>query len=217
MKQLIFFGVLLLVFFGIGCKREELFVLSILLLLFSLGRHYMLERRLSMHKLKIESHQQTIQEMMEQICWFEKECASLAEQEHLKLLKNGYLSESLCRLRKRFKEVDEQREEFNSKTVTYDFLSTDDSILSKEYESIIHVYRFYNAPLVAYLCSPNLRLTSYEVLLCVFSFNRISIQQTALLLGKTEIALKKAHQRIREKMKSEKDFHYLSDYLRSKF
>lgn len=87
MKQLIFFGVLLLVFFGIGCKREELFVLSILLLLFSLGRHYMLERRLSMHKLKIESHQQTIQEMMEQICWFEKECASLAEQEHLKLLK----------------------------------------------------------------------------------------------------------------------------------
>lgn len=120
-------------------------------------------------------------------------------------------------MKKQFKEVNEATEELHVKVRIHDLLFMDSDILPEDYVHLIRGYQFYNTSLVKYLHSEDLKLTPYEIFLCIFSFERIPLRQVATLLGKNEVALKKAHQRIKEKLKIERNFHYLSDYFRSRF
>lgn len=81
----------------------------------------------------------------------------------------------------------------------YNFLHT--KILSAaEYNKFIHCFQISNPYLLNYLRTPDFKLSSYEIVLCILAYLNTPISHIGFLLDKKYDALKKAKQRIKNKM-----------------
>lgn len=81
----------------------------------------------------------------------------------------------------------------------YNFLHT--KILSAaEYNKFIHYFQISNPYLLNYLRTPDFKLSSYEIVLCILAYLNTPISHIGFLLDKKYDALKKAKQRIKNKM-----------------
>lgn len=69
-----------------------------------------------------------------------------------------------------------------------------------EYDKFIHYFQISNPCLLSYLKSPEFKLTSYEIVLCLFAYLNTSSSHIEYLLNKKHDTLKKARQRIKVKM-----------------
>lgn len=116
------------------------------------------------------------------------------EQETQKLLIEEN-AEIILSLHKKIIFLTEQK---NMPTCT--FLHT--SILpATEYDKFIHYFQVSNPFLLNYLRAPEFKLTSYEIILCLLAYLDTPASHTECLLDKKYDALKKARQRIKNKMR----------------
>lgn len=84
-------------------------------------------------------------------------------------------------------------------TAASTFLHT--SILpATEYDQFIHYFQVSNPCLLNYLRTPEFKLTSYEIILCLLAYLNTPASHIEYLLDKKYDALKKARQRIKSKM-----------------
>lgn len=84
-------------------------------------------------------------------------------------------------------------------TAASTFLHT--SILpAAEYDQFIHYFQVSNPCLLNYLRTPEFKLTSYEIILCLLAYLNTPASHIEYLLDKKYDALKKARQRIKSKM-----------------
>lgn len=115
------------------------------------------------------------------------------EQETQRLIIKRH-AESISSLHKKIASLTEQKD-----SETYNFLHTE--ILSAaEYDKFIHYFQISNPYLLNYLRTPDFKLTSYEIVLCILVYLNTPISHIGFLLDKKYDALKKAKQRIKNKM-----------------
>lgn len=84
-----------------------------------------------------------------------------------------------------------------------------------EYDKFIHYFQISNPCLLSYLKSPEFKLTSYEIVLCLFTYLNTSSSHIEYLLNKKYDTLKKARQRIKVKMQIDNKDN-IGNFLREK-
>lgn len=84
-----------------------------------------------------------------------------------------------------------------------------------EYDKFIHYFQISNPCLLSYLKSPEFKLTSYEIVLCLFAYLNTSSSHIEYLLNKKHDTLKKARQRIKVKMQIDNKDN-IGNFLREK-
>lgn len=84
-----------------------------------------------------------------------------------------------------------------------------------EYDKFIHYFQISNPCLLSYLKSPEFKLTSYEIVLCLFAYLNPSSSHIEYLLNKKHDTLKKARQRIKVKMQIDNKDN-IGNFLREK-
>lgn len=84
-----------------------------------------------------------------------------------------------------------------------------------EYDKFIHYFQISNPCLLSYLKSPEFKLTSYEIVLCLFTYLNTSSSHIEYLLNKKHDTLKKARQRIKVKMQIDNKDN-IGNFLREK-
>ena len=84
-----------------------------------------------------------------------------------------------------------------------------------EYDKFIHYFQISNPCLLSYLKSPEFKLTSYEIVLCLFAYLNTSSSHIEYLLNKKYDTLKKARQRIKVKMQIDNKDN-IGNFLREK-
>ena len=65
------------------------------------------------------------------------------------------------------------RSELLAELDVYRYFDAEGVISEDCYKAVVTIYKLYNAPLVAFLRDPHLKLTPYESLLCVLSLMNI--------------------------------------------
>ena len=134
---------------------------------------------------------------------------------------NNKMEQDLLVLQKQLRKVDDARSELLAELDVYRYFDAEGVISEDCYKAVVTIYKLYNAPLVAFLRDPHLKLTPYESLLCVLSYEHLSTQQMEQKLGKSKNTLNKAIFRIREKLDAKmdlkKNINSLGDFLRTKF
>lgn len=129
----------------------------------------------------------------------------------------------LLKQQKTLQELETLHSELKSELTRYHFLDENDRILEDCYKTVVTHYSLYNPQLVHFLRNANLALTPYEIILCVFSYEHLPMEQMEQTLGKTRSTLNKAISRAKEKLfvVAKKDGCHkvgsLGDFLRSKF
>lgn len=113
--------------------------------------------------------------------------------------------------------------ELKSEFARYHFADKNGRILEDQYKVVVTHYCLYNPRLVHFLRDPNLVLTPYEVILCVFSYEHMPMERMGEVLGKSRGTLNKAISRAKDKLfvVARKDgLHKVGDlgaFLREKF
>lgn len=134
---------------------------------------------------------------------------------------NNTMEQDLLVLQEQLRKVDDARSELLAELDVYRYFDAEGVISEDCYKAVVTIYKLYNAPLVAFLRDPYLKLTPYESLLCVLSYEHLSTQQMEQKLGKSKNTLNKAIFRIREKLDAKmdlkKNINSLGDFLRTKF
>ena len=131
------------------------------------------------------------------------------------------MEQDLLVLQEELRKVDDARSELLAELDVYRYFDAEGVISEDCYKAVVTIYKLFNAPLVAFLRDPHLKLTPYESLLCVLSYEHLSTQQMEQKLGKSKNTLNKAIFRIREKLDAKmdlkKNINSLGDFLRTKF
>lgn len=105
--------------------------------------------------------------------------------------------------------IDKEEEETTSTFLHTNILPT------SEYNEFIHYFHVSHPCLLNYLKAPEFKLTPYEIILCLLAYLKAPESHIEYLLSKKHDALKKARQRIKNKMQiSNKD--HIGDFLREK-
>lgn len=84
-------------------------------------------------------------------------------------------------------------------TAASTFLHTS-KLPATEYDKFTHYFQVSNPCLLNYLRTPEFKLTSYEIILCLLAYLNTPTSHIEYLLDKKYDALKKARQRIKSKM-----------------
>lgn len=100
---------------------------------------------------------------------------------------NNKMEQDLLVLQKQLRKVDDARSELLAELDVYRYFDAEGVISEDCYKAVVTIYKLYNAPLVAFLRDPHLKLTPYESLLCVLSYEHLSTQQMEQKLGKARI------------------------------
>ena len=204
------------------------------------------ERELITQRAELDEGKQVIKEMNDQIERIRKEASTMKEdynkslidltdekksiEQQFALIKqraddvsqtNNKMEQDLLVLQKQLRKVDDARSELLAELDVYRYFDAEGVISEDCYKAVVTIYKLYNAPLVAFLRDPHLKLTPYESLLCVLSYEHLSTQQMEQKLGKSKNTLNKAIFRIREKLDAKmdlkKNINSLGDFLRTKF
>lgn len=204
------------------------------------------ERELITQRAELDEGKQIIKEMNDQIERIRKEASTMKEdynkslidltdekksiEQQFALIKqraddvsqtNNKMEQDLLVLQKQLRKVDDVRSELLAELDVYRYFDAEGVISEDCYKAVVTIYKLYNAPLVAFLRDPHLKLTPYESLLCVLSYEHLSTQQMEQKLGKSKNTLNKAIFRIREKLDAKmdlkKNINSLGDFLRTKF
>ncbi|MCE8915393.1 hypothetical protein K0F77_17225 [Bacteroides fragilis] len=204
------------------------------------------ERELITQRAELDEGKQVIKEMNDQIERIRKEASTMKEdynkslidltdekksiEQQFALIKqraddvsqtNNKMEQDLLVLQKQLRKVDDARSELLAELDVYRYFDAEGVISEDCYTAVVTIYKLYNAPLVAFLRDPHLKLTPYESLLCVLSYEHLSTQQMEQKLGKSKNTLNKAIFRIREKLDAKmdlkKNINSLGDFLRTKF
>ncbi|MCE8756781.1 hypothetical protein K0F43_13370 [Bacteroides fragilis] len=204
------------------------------------------ERELITQRAELDEGKQIIKEMNDQIERIRKEASTMKEdynkslidltdekksiEQQFALIKqraddvsqtNNKMEQDLLVLQKQLRKVDDARSELLAELDVYRYFDAEGVISEDCYKAVVTIYKLYNAPLVAFLRDPHLKLTPYESLLCVLSYEHLSTQQMEQKLGKSKNTLNKAIFRIREKLDAKmdlkKNINSLGDFLRTKF
>ena len=204
------------------------------------------ERELITQRAELDEGKQVIKEMNDQIERIRKEASTMKEdynkslidltdekksiEQQFALIKqraddvsqtNNKMEQDLLVLQEQLRKVDDARSELLAELDVYRYFDAEGVISEDCYKAVVTIYKFYNAPLVAFLRDPHLKLTPYESLLCVLSYEHLSTQQMEQKLGKSKNTLNKAIFRIREKLDAKmdlkKNINSLGDFLRTKF
>lgn len=129
----------------------------------------------------------------------------------------------LLKQQRTFQELETLHCELISELAHYHFLDKNGCILDDCYTKVVTYYSLYNPQLVHFLRDANLALTPYEIILCVFSYEHLPMEQLEQILGKTRGTLNKAISRAKDKLivVAKKDGWQkvgpLGDFLRAKF
>ncbi|WP_431426142.1 hypothetical protein [Bacteroides hominis] len=204
------------------------------------------ERELITQRAELDEGKQVIKEMNDQIERIRKEASTMKEdynkslidltdekksiEQQFALIKqraddvsqtNNKMEQDLLVLQEQLRKVDDARSELLAELDVYRYFDAEGVISEDRYKAVVTIYKLYNAPLVAFLRDPHLKLTPYESLLCVLSYEHLSTQQMEQKLGKSKNTLNKAIFRIREKLDAKmdlkKNINSLGDFLRTKF
>lgn len=204
------------------------------------------ERELITQRAELDEGKQVIKEMNDQIERIRKEASTMKEdynkslidltdekksiEQQFALIKqraddvsqtNNTMEQDLLVLQEQLRKVDDARSELLAELDVYRYFDAEGVISEDCYKAVVTIYKLYNAPLVAFLRDPHLKLTPYESLLCVLSYEHLSTQQMEQKLGKSKNTLNKAIFRIREKLDAKmdlkKNINSLGDFLRTKF
>ena len=204
------------------------------------------ERELITQRAELDEGKQIIKEMNDQIERIRKEASTMKEdynkslidltdekksiEQQFALIKqraddvsqtNHKMEQDLLVLQEQLRKVDDARSELLAELDVYRYFDAEGVISEDCYKAVVTIYKLYNAPLVAFLRDPHLKLTPYESLLCVLSYEHLSTQQMEQKLGKSKNTLNKAIFRIREKLDAKmdlkKNINSLGDFLRTKF
>lgn len=204
------------------------------------------ERELITQRAELDEGKQVIKEMNDQIERIRKEASTMKEdynkslidltdekksiEQQFALIKqraddvsqtNNKMEQDLLVLQEQLRKVDDARSELLAELNVYRYFDAEGVISEDCYKAVVTIYKLYNAPLVAFLRDPHLKLTPYESLLCVLSYEHLSTQQMEQKLGKSKNTLNKAIFRIREKLDAKmdlkKNINSLGDFLRTKF
>ncbi|WP_317470150.1 tetratricopeptide repeat protein [Bacteroides hominis] len=204
------------------------------------------ERELITQRAELDEGKQVIKEMNDQIERIRKEASTMKEdynkslidltdekksiEQQFALIKqraddvsqtNNKMEQDLLVLQEQLRKVDDARSELLAELDVYRYFDAEGVISEDCYKAVVTIYKLYNAPLVAFLRDPHLKLTPYESLLCVLSYEHLSTQQMEQKLGKSKNTLNKAIFRIREKLDAKmdlkKNINSLGDFLRTKF
>lgn len=223
------------------------FILCLLLLAISLAYVFHVykrykwtkERELISQRVELYSGKQTIKDMNDQIERMREEI-SLRENDYKRnlaglkdekedvekqsvLMKQRVndMDQELYDLQQKLRKVGDSCSELSAKLELNECCDAKGVISRDYYKAVVTIYGFYNAPLVAFLRASDWRLTPYESLLCVFSYEHLSTQQMAQKLGKSQNTLNRAISRVREKLgvkiDSKENINSLGDFLRIKF
>ena len=203
------------------------------------------ERELITQRAELDEGKQVIKEMNDQIERIRKEASTMKEdynkslidltdekksiEQQFALIKqraddvsqtNNKMEQDLLALQEQLRKVDDARSELLAELDVYRYFDAEGVISEDCYKAVVTIYKLYNAPLVAFLRDPHLKLTPYESLLCVLSYEHLSTQQMEQKLGKSKNTLNKAIFRIREKLDAKmdlkKNINSLGDFLRTK-
>lgn len=134
-----------------------------------------------------------------------------------------YSGNELLKQQKNFQKLEASHSELKSALTHYHFFDENGRILEDCYKIVATHYSLYNPQLVHFLRDANLALTSYEIILCVFSYEHLPMERMEQILGKTRSTLNKAILRAKEKLfvVARKDglnkIGSLGDFLRAKF
>lgn len=204
------------------------------------------ERELITQRTELDEGKLVIKEMNDQIERIRKEASTMKEdynkslidltdekksiEQQFALIKqraddvsqtNNTMEQDLLVLQEQLRKVDDARSELLAELDVYRYFDAEGVISEDCYKAVVTIYKLYNAPLVAFLRDPYLKLTPYESLLCVLSYEHLSTQQMEQKLGKSKNTLNKAIFRIREKLDAKmdlkKNINSLGDFLRTKF
>lgn len=204
------------------------------------------ERELITQRAELDEGKQVIKEMNDQIERIRKEASTMKEdynkslidltdekksiEQQFALIKqraddvsqtNNTMEQDLLVLQEQLRKVDDARSELLAELDVYRYFDAEGVISEDCYKAVVTIYKLFNAPLVAFLRDPHLKLTPYESLLCVLSYEHLSTQQMEQKLGKSKNTLNKAIFRIREKLDAKmdlkKNINSLGDFLRMKF
>lgn len=204
------------------------------------------ERELITQRAELDEGKQVIKEMNDQIERIRKEASTMKEdynkslidltdekksiEQQFALIKqraddvsqtNNTMEQDLLVLQEQLRKVDDARSELLAELDVYRYFDAEGVISEDCYKAVVTIYKLYNAPLVTFLRDPHLKLTPYESLLCVLSYEHLSTQQMEQKLGKSKNTLNKAIFRIREKLDAKmdlkKNINSLGDFLRTKF
>nr|WP_250709401.1 hypothetical protein [Bacteroides fragilis] len=204
------------------------------------------ERELITQRAELDEGKLVIKEMNDQIERIRKEASTMKEdynkslidltdekksiEQQFALIKqraddvsqtNNTMEQDLLVLQEQLRKVDDARSELLAELDVYRYFDAEGVISEDCYKAVVTIYKLYNAPLVAFLRDPYLKLTPYESLLCVLSYEHLSTQQMEQKLGKSKNTLNKAIFRIREKLDAKmdlkKNINSLGDFLRTKF
>lgn len=204
------------------------------------------ERELITQRAELDEGKQIIKEMNDQIERIRKEASTMKEdynkslidltdekksiEQQFALIKqraddvsqtNNKMEQDLLVLQEQLRKVDDARSELLAELDVYRYFDAEGVISEDCYKAVVTIYKLYNALLVAFLRDPHLKLTPYESLLCVLSYEHLSTQQMEQKLGKSKNTLNKAIFRIREKLDAKmdlkKNINSLGDFLRTKF
>ncbi|MCM0317184.1 tetratricopeptide repeat protein [Bacteroides fragilis] len=204
------------------------------------------ERELITQRAELDEGKQVIKEMNDQIERIRKEASTMKEdynkslidltdekksiEQQFALIKqraddvsqtNNTMEQDLLVLQEQLRKVDDARSELLAELDVYRYFDVEGVISEDCYKAVVTIYKLFNAPLVAFLRDPHLKLTPYESLLCVLSYEHLSTQQMEQKLGKSKNTLNKAIFRIREKLDAKmdlkKNINSLGDFLRTKF
>ena len=204
------------------------------------------ERELITQRAELDEGKQVIKEMNDQIERIRKEASTMKEdynkslidltdekksiEQQFALIKqraddvsqtNNKMEQDLLVLQEQLRKVDDARSELLAELDVYRYFDAEGVISEDCYKAVVTIYKLFNAPLVAFLRDPHLKLTPYESLLCVLSYEHLSTQQMEQKLGKSKNTLNKAIFRIREKLDAKmdlkKNINSLGDFLRTKF
>ena len=204
------------------------------------------ERELITQRTELDEGKLVIKEMNDQIERIRKEASTMKEdynkslidltdekksiEQQFALIKqraddvsqtNNTMEQDLLVLQEQLRKVDDARSELLAELDVYRYFDAEGVISEDCYKAVVTIYKLYNAPLVAFLRDPYLKLTPYESLLCVLSYEHLSTKQMEQKLGKSKNTLNKAIFRIREKLDAKmdlkKNINSLGDFLRTKF
>lgn len=204
------------------------------------------ERELITQRAELDEGKQVIKEMNDQIERIRKEASTMKEdynkslidltdekksiEQQFALIKqraddvsqtNNTMEQDLLVLQEQLRKVDDARSELLAELDVYRYFDAEGVVSEDCYKAVVTIYKLFNAPLVAFLRDPHLKLTPYESLLCVLSYEHLSTQQMEQKLGKSKNTLNKAIFRIREKLDAKmdlkKNINSLGDFLRTKF
>lgn len=189
------------------------------------------ECELIKQRLELDSGKQMLQEMSVRIEKMRHEIEIKMEKEHHGVLLGRKLQETvqekeilfqdLTVLQMQLHELNKSRLELIAELSLYKYFYADGLISEDCYKVVVTHYSLYNFPLVTFLRDPRIGLTSYESLLCIFSYEHLSVEEMEQKLGKSKNTLNKALMRTREKLRVREGvkakISSLGDFLRSKF